>query len=183
VTVALSADGGDELFGGYPRYQVCERFSRSLNSWMRLAYLASAELLDSMPPAAIQYLYRLSRYGRPGYAAINDKVRKFVRMARSRSTATAYDSVVSEWTELEAASLLAQAPGGPYAAPSSTPSESVVDQFMMADISHYLVGDLLTKLDRTSMAVSLEAREPFLDDRLAAVAAALPMRWKIRSGK
>ena len=54
---------------------------------------------------------------------------------------------------------------------------------MLADIRHYLPGDLLTKVDRTSMAVSLEAREPFLDHIPAALAAALPMQWKIRNGQ
>jgi asparagine synthase (glutamine-hydrolysing) len=54
---------------------------------------------------------------------------------------------------------------------------------MLADIRRYLVGDLLAKLDRTSMSVSLEAREPFLDHKVAAMAAALPMHWKIRNGQ
>jgi len=185
VTVALSADGADELFGGYPRYQVCARFGNSLNGWMRFAYLASGELLSLLPSPLIRALYYLARRGGPGYAEISDKVRKFVRMTRATSASAAYDSATSEWTEREALTLLAQSASSPMATDRCV-AVSATDwcqQFMLTDISHYLVGDLLTKLDRTSMAVSLEAREPFLDHKLAAMAAALPLHWKIRNGK
>jgi asparagine synthase (glutamine-hydrolysing) len=186
LKVALSADGADELFGGYPRYQVCGRFADSIGGWARFAYLASAELLDLLPAPLIRQLYTLTRRGGPGYAAIGDKVRKFVRMARSGSASAAYDSAVSEYGVQEARSLIAGAPNGGdlsmgvTAAPNGLDSR---DLFMLTDISRYLVGDLLTKLDRTSMAVSLEARDPFLDHIVAAMAAALPMHWKIRDGQ
>lgn len=183
VKVALSADGADELLGGYPRYQVCGRFAESIGGWRRFAYLASAELLDILPAGFIRALYRAIRRGGPGYAAIDDKVRKFVRMAGCRSASSAYDAAMSEFTDGEARSLLADGERGTVplqGATASTIHRDVREQFMLADIRRYLSGDLLTKLDRTSMAVSLEAREPFLDQRLAAVAAALPMHWKIR---
>jgi asparagine synthase (glutamine-hydrolysing) len=186
VTVALSADGADEIFGGYPRYEICARFADSIGGWARFAYLASAELLDLLPASFIRQLYALTRRGGPGYAAIGDKVRKFVRMARSGSTSAAYDSAVSEYGVHEAASLVARAPNGgnPRAGVAALPDGlDSRDLFMLTDISRYLVGDLLTKLDRTSMAVSLEAREPFLDHNVAAMAAALPMHWKIRNGQ
>lgn len=183
VKVALSADGADELLGGYPRYNVCGRFADSLGSWTRFAYLASAELLDLLPPAVIRALYHVVRRGGPGYAAINDKVRKFVRMAKCRTAPAAYDAAMSEFSGREASSLLADGMrrDAPIrTAPDSASCSDVREEFMLTDIRHYLAGDLLTKLDRTSMAVSLEAREPFLDHHLAALAAALPMHWKIR---
>ena len=185
VTVALSADGADELFGGYPRYDVCARFAGSIGGWARFAYLASAELLDVLPAPLIQRLYTLTRRGAPGYAAIGDKVRKFVRMARSGSPTAAYDSAVSEFGVSEAGSLVAHAPTGcdPLSLPGPLEGLDARDQFMLTDISRYLVGDLLTKVDRTSMAVSLEARDPFLDHIVAAMAAALPMEWKLRNGQ
>jgi len=186
VTVALSADGADELFGGYPRYEICARFADSIGGWARFAYLASAELLDLLPAPLIRQLYALTRRGAPGYAAIGDKVRKFVRMARSGSQSEAYDSAISEYAVREAGSLMARAPIGgdpPVGVPFPPDGLDARDRFMLTDISRYLVGDLLTKLDRTSMAVSLEAREPFLDHSVAAMAAALPMHWKIRNGQ
>jgi asparagine synthase (glutamine-hydrolysing) len=186
LKVALSADGADELFGGYPRYQICGRFADSIGGWARFAYLASAELLDLLPATLIRQLYALSRRGEPGYAAIGDKVRKFVRMARSKSASAAYDAAVSEFDGPVAASLVARVPKGSDSGVSATALPNGLDTrnlFMLTDISRYLVGDLLTKLDRTSMAVSLEARDPFLDHTVAAMAAALPMHWKIRNGQ
>jgi asparagine synthase (glutamine-hydrolysing) len=185
LKVALSADGADELFGGYPRYQVCARFADSIGGWVRFAYLAGAELLDLLPAPLIRQLYALTRRGGPGYAAIGDKVRKFVRMARSGSPSAAYDSAVSEYGSHEARSLVAGAPNGDDAAVDIALPDGLDlrDLFMLTDINRYLIGDLLTKLDRTSMAVSLEARDPFLDHIVAAMAAALPMRWKIREGQ
>jgi asparagine synthase (glutamine-hydrolysing) len=186
VTVALSADGADELLGGYARYEVCARFGKSIDGWMRFAYLASAAVLETLPPALIRLLYRFARRGGPGYAAIEEKVRKFVRMSRADSAHSAYNAGTAEFSDKEVLSLLsgalrkgALAPGRPLV-PSCRDSR---EEFMLTDIRHYLVGDLLTKLDRASMAVSLEAREPFLDHQLAAMAAALPMRWKIRNGQ
>ena len=185
VTVALSADGADELLGGYPRYQVCGRFADSISGWMRFAYLASAEMLDIMPPGLIRGLYRIARRGGPGYASIEDKVRKFVRMARSKSALQAYEAGVSEFSEPELQSLLGAHSKSTVGstARTSPACQDPREDFMLADIQHYLPGDLLTKVDRTSMAVSLEAREPFLDHLPAALAAALPMQWKIRNGQ
>lgn len=186
VTVALSADGADELLGGYPRYEVCARFGDSIDGWMRFAYVTSAAVLDLLPPAFIRLLYRIARRGGPGYAAIEEKVRKFVRMSRAGSRHSAYNAGTSEFSNEEVLSLLsagsktAPLESKRYIAPRCRDTR---EEFMLTDIRHYLAGDLLTKLDRASMAVSLEAREPFLDHQLAAVAAALPMRWKIRDGQ
>jgi asparagine synthase (glutamine-hydrolysing) len=183
VKVALSADGADELLGGYPRYDVCGRFAEAMAGWRRFAYFASAELLDLAPPGLIRRLYHVARRGGPGYAAIDDKVRKFVRMARSGSAAVAYDAAITEFSERDAHSLLATTGGqGTHSCDPRNPlrCSGAREQFMLTDIQYYLPSDLLTKLDRTSMAVSLEAREPFLDQHSAAIAAALPMHWKIR---
>lgn len=186
VTVALSADGADELLGGYPRYDICARFGSSIDGWMRFAYVASAAVLDMLPPAFIRLLYRIARQGGPRYAAIDEKVRKFVRMARADSICSAYAASTSEFSEEEALALLCADSRNPPLEPESRSSSSCGDareEFMLTDIRYYLAGDLLTKLDRASMAVSLEAREPFLDHHLAALAAALPMEWKMRDGQ
>jgi asparagine synthase (glutamine-hydrolysing) len=186
LKVALSADGADELFGGYPRYDVCGKFADSMKGWARFAYYASAELLDLLPASLIRQLYAMQRRGGPGYAAIGDKVRKFVRMGRSRSPSAAYDSIVSEYTPAEAGNLMVGGRAGNGQQVSRLADfdrADARDMFMLEDIRRYLVGDLLTKVDRTSMLVSLEARDPFLDHKVAALAAALPMRWKIRNGQ
>jgi asparagine synthase (glutamine-hydrolysing) len=103
-------------------------------------------------------------------------------MVQARSEFDAYDAAVSEWSAQQARSLLAHFP--PNAAGARTAYESVAasnprDRFMHFDMTRYLPGDLLVKVDRASMAVSLEAREPFLDHEAARFAGALAMNWKV----
>jgi asparagine synthase (glutamine-hydrolysing) len=185
VKVALSADGADELFGGYPRYAYCGRFVRR-SRLLRSLYQLSAEVLDELPPGLISFGYALARRGGPKFAGINDKLRKFVRMSRARSEADAYDAAVSEWPASDSRALMAQPPDERLSA--QTAFERVTgsdprDRFMHHDLTRYLPGDLLVKVDRASMAVSLECREPFLDHEAARLAAALPVEWKIRGEK
>jgi asparagine synthase (glutamine-hydrolysing) len=128
----------------------------------------------------------MSRGGRQQFAGINDKIRKFSRMARARGRFEAYEAAVSERTAPEISRLIR---GGKVTASAAqrafAAAESLdpAEQFMHFDTVRYLPGDLLTKVDRASMAVSLEAREPFLDHEMARLAVALPLNWKIRDGQ
>jgi asparagine synthase (glutamine-hydrolysing) len=182
VTVALSADGADELFGGYARYAYCGDFVER-SKLMHGLYRLSAELIDSLPHALVARAYAISRRGGPRFAAINDKLRKFARMARASDDFDSYDAAVSEWSRTEARELIARGASEETGARSAYDTISVRDprdRFMHSDLTRYLPGDLLVKVDRASMAVSLEAREPFLDHEAAKVAAALAMNWKVR---
>jgi len=186
VKVALSADGADELFGGYARYAYCGDYLQRGSRLVRGLYHLSAEILDRLPPGLIATGYAMARGGGPKFAAIDDKLRKFVRMARAKDAFDAYDATISEWAAPRSRDLVAHAPAdssGAAAAFNSVTGADPRDQFMHYDLTRYLPGDLLMKVDRASMFVSLEAREPFLDHEAARVAAALPVRWKIRNGK
>lgn len=186
VKVALSADGADELFGGYARYDVCGRYVDRLGSPARSAQWLAAEMLDRLPANWVSSAYGVLKGRGARFAAINDKLRKFVQMSRARTAFDAYQEAVSEWPrEARAAfgvrSALAEAEA--RAAFDAAPTVDERMSFMHFDACRYLPGDLLTKVDRASMAISLEAREPFLDHEMALLAAALPTHWKLRGGR
>jgi len=186
VKVALSADGADELCGGYTRYQYCGKFLQQRSRLMRGLYYLSADLLDHLPPAWVASAYALARGSGPKFAAVGDKLRKFVRMSRARTAFEAYDAAVSEWSGDQCRRLLCAESVGAAGARATFESVTGVDprdQFMHFDMTRYLPGDLLVKVDRASMFVSLEAREPFLDHHFAELSAALPLKWKIRDGQ
>jgi asparagine synthase (glutamine-hydrolysing) len=183
LKVALSADGADELFGGYARYHVCGGYVDSIGSLSHRAHWLAAEMLDRLPHRWVGAAYRACKSRGQGFAGFEDKLRKFVRMSRAGDPFSAYESVVYEWDATQARRLAAMAPSAQsdaqreFDAVHTTETQS---RFMHFDAARYLPGDLLTKVDRASMSVSLEAREPFLDHELAQLAVALPIEWKIR---
>jgi asparagine synthase (glutamine-hydrolysing) len=181
--VALSADGADELCGGYARYAYCGDFVQRRSRFVRALYHLSGDVLEKLPAGWIEAGYAAARGGGPKFAAVGDKLRKFIRMSRAASAFEAYDAAISEWPAQDVARLAPGAPSGSIGARAAFDSVAGADprdQFMHFDMTRYLPGDLLVKVDRASMAVSLEAREPFLDHEAAQLAAALPMSWKIR---
>ena len=186
VKVALSGDGADELFGGYARYAVCVRYASRNGALTRALRWLSAEVLTTLPPQWIAAGYRLARGEHQRFAGIEDKLRKFINLSRARDTFAAYRATVSEWTPGQSSELGVHSFEFEAELGQAFQAADCVDdasRFMHFDLTRYLPGDLLTKVDRASMAVSLEAREPFLDHKLAALAIALPLEWKLRGGQ
>jgi asparagine synthase (glutamine-hydrolysing) len=186
VKVALSADGADELFGGYARYAVCARHASNSGGLMRSLRWLSAEVLSRLPPQWIAASYRMTRGEHQRFAGIEDKLRKFINLSRAGDTFSGYRATVSEWTPKQSSELGVRS--SEFEAELARSYQAAdcsddVSRFMHFDLTRYLPGDLLTKVDRASMAVSLEAREPFLDHKLAALAIALPLEWKLRHGQ
>lgn len=181
VTVALTGDGGDELFGGYDRY----RYIGNAWSLARLVpHLLRANVARS---GAVEYL--LSTLGRtlPEGALPPRFTNRLLRgreLLSARSEAEFYASFVAVWEEpsklLTRQAPLPQVLGSPQAWASIPHSAG---RMMAADAVSYLPGDILTKIDRASMGASLEARSPLLDHRVAEFALGLPGEDKMRGGR
>jgi len=176
VTVALNGDGGDESFAGYERYAA-----------MRLAekyHRIPAVLRDSLVQQAIGLIpssetkrSRLRDVKRFIEAASLPKVERYLRWVSVFDTGAKQDlysaNFLHETQSIRAADILS-----PWFARAN--GAGIVDAALLADINTYLPNDLLVKVDIATMAVSLEARSPFLDHHLIEFAASLPEKFKLR---
>jgi asparagine synthase (glutamine-hydrolysing) len=184
VKVALSADGGDEFFGGYSHYRIFN------NIWQRLALLPGP--VRVVVSRMLGQMGRRSKSTEPLLAAIcrrfysglepsdlGDKLVKLSAFALSANFCQAYASAMSVWPEWEIKKL---APGLHSPVDSGIFSDYTdkdpYSYMMIADAEKFLPDDLLVKVDRASMAVGLEVREPLLDHRLVEYAVGLPRRFK-----
>lgn len=172
VTVALSGDGGDELFGGYDRFVAAPMLWSQLSRLPAMVRKPVGIALERVPPTVWQWLVR-----RPnGGVRIQRLLR---RMRRTDSWQDVYRSLLDEYYG-EATPVL-----GAYSRPfepfdlDPCPGAEPATRMMYCDAVSYLADDIMCKVDRASMAVSLETRAPFLDHRVAEVAARIPSRLKI----
>ncbi|MFT4037912.1 MAG: asparagine synthase (glutamine-hydrolyzing) [Thermomicrobiales bacterium] len=187
VTVSLSGDGGDELFGGYNRYQWGEGIWKRISWAPAPARTLGAKALRSVSPETWDSGF--ARFGSLLPTALQqrtpgDKLHKLADALDAQSQADLYLHLVSQWREpaitvpggREPLTILQDDTRWP-----SLPGFS--ERMMFLDLVTYLPGDILTKVDRASMAISLEARVPLLDHRVVEFAASLPLSLKVRDGQ
>jgi asparagine synthase (glutamine-hydrolysing) len=182
VKVVLSGDGGDELFAGYNRHFAAPRIWEQLRRVPRPARAAIGGSLSRVPSKFWGGASDLLPGRRQPH--FGSKMQKLLRIAgRADSLDDVYNSFLDEWS-LEQSPVLRAGAGGDESFDLDV-ATGAPDALRMTycDAVTYLPDDILCKVDRASMAVSLETRVPFLDHRLASVAAQIPLHMKVRGGK
>ena len=179
VTVALSGDGGDELFQGYPWYRFGARLGGLAGALPHAARRGLAALLIALSPAAWDSLAGLApRAWRP--ERLGDRAHKLAAWMRLPGRDLIFREIRSLWSPPEAVALGAAEPIDPlWAGAAAKAVPNFVDRMALIDLLTYLPDDILTKLDRATMAVSLEGRCPILDHRVVEFALRLPRPCKL----
>lgn len=164
VTVALSGDAGDELFGGYNPYQFLPRVWNSLKRLPLPLRRALQAMLAGLP--------------------LPERMAKLRAVMAAPTPQALYRQVLSHWSEPEQVVLGAQEPATLLNTPSDWPHTDCLEHWMMAmDAQTYMADDILVKVDRAAMANSLETRVPMLDHRVVELAWRFPLHMKIREGQ
>jgi asparagine synthase (glutamine-hydrolysing) len=188
VTVALCGDGGDELFGGYNRYVYGARVLAHINRIPRAVRQRVGASIRSVSAPAWDRVHSLTAAVLPGvpHEHFGERVYKLGNLLNTGSIGDMYRSLLSAWQQPEdllAEDLLVDGPADDDVngriLDSGEPTQ-LLDRMMLADQLMYLPDDLLTKIDRASMAVSLEVRAPLLDHRVVEFSWRLPRSLKVR---
>jgi asparagine synthase (glutamine-hydrolysing) len=187
VTVALSGDGGDELFGGYNRYLGARSTWEQMQSLPPLARRAAAGALRALSPAAWDKLFEHAKPFLPKrwhLATPGDKAQKLADVLTVSGGEAFFLSLASHWPDPASIVIGAQEPSTLLTDPAAWPRTGDLAHWMMAmDAQTYLPDDILVKVDRAAMANSLETRVPMLDHRVVELAWRVPLHQKIRDGQ
>jgi len=182
VTVSLSGDGGDELFAGYNRYLLGHRIWQKLTllpMWLKKMGSGGIRKIDA------KYWDKLNTFLPRGLCPplMGDKAYKLADLLMMPDRQAFYCSLVNIWDQPANLVLGAEeTPPYPWREPQGIHFENAIEEMQFLDTLTYLADDILTKVDRASMAVSLEGRVPLLDHRVVEFAWRLPLEMKVKNG-
>ena len=181
VTVALSADAGDEIFAGYIKYQQALDFHKRINLFPSLLRKSSSHLLDIIPDS---FLITIT-----GNNAVSIKKERFKQLLQMQhpSAVNLMDILFSQvYSNNQLKGLLNEniiQPDSFFSSESQLEADiGLLDSMLAIDYKTYMPDDILAKVDRAGMSISLEGREPFLDHRIVEFVAQLPENLKIKNG-
>jgi asparagine synthase (glutamine-hydrolysing) len=187
VTVALSGDGGDELFGGYNRYFLMGKIWRYWGRLPRGVRHAIISTIEAISPRAWNLVYGGMAKVLPQHlrsVQLGDKAHKLAEILECEDPEAIYYGLVSHWKQPADVVIGASEPKTILTHTRISEGIPDIEQFMMyLDAISYLADDILVKVDRAAMGVGLETRVPFLDHRVVELAWKLPLSMKIRNGQ
>ncbi len=179
VTVALSADAGDEIFAGYNRYDFMMKYSKKIQSIPGFMRKTAAAMMDVIPAGSIPVLNKKYLF--------HSRYEKMKTLLKDPSEQSMLMSVTRAMSEKDIADLFKLPVSRIITAFDNkelkhTKNGGVLNYMLAIDYQTYLPDDILHKVDRATMSVSLEGREPFLDQRVIEWAAQLPPEYKYNKG-
>ncbi|MCO4783753.1 MAG: asparagine synthase (glutamine-hydrolyzing) [Candidatus Cloacimonetes bacterium] len=187
VTVCLSGDGGDELFSGYDRYFWSENIWAKINKFPKSFRKVSGSILQKLDPQTLDYLFSLLSPMLPKklrFTNFSGKIAKLAPALSSESIIMLYHTLLCHWHQ--PSDVVIGASNGLNIAErlhGSGFKEDIIEWNMFCDFNNYLPDDILTKVDRASMAVSLEGRIPLLDHRVIEFSWSLPRKFRSVNGQ
>jgi asparagine synthase (glutamine-hydrolysing) len=183
VTVSLSGDGADELFGGYNRHLMGERMWSRLRRLPKFGRLALAGGIKAFSPDRWDAIFKTLGRALPSRFSPKlpgQKLHKLAGIMGVANPTDMYQRLTSQWQSPESIVLGTESAEQRQAWPDLG---NLSQEIMLMDLLTYLPGDILTKVDRAAMGVSLETRVPFLDHNVIEFAWTLPLEMKIRQGQ
>ena len=178
VTVALSGDGGDEFFSGYTTYVSCAKQFERYGAWPQPVRRVAAQALTGIPAGLWDTV------AGPFVSNAGARLRRLGSVLTHATVGPAYRAQLSHWEYPDQLAGGVCEPLTPFSSPEYTGvAGGLIPSMMLIDAAVYLPDDILVKVDRASMAVSLEARCPILDYRVFEFAWRLPLELKRRNGE
>ena len=177
VKVLLGGDGGDEIFGGYTRHLAVRKIVKIINIFPYNLRSFLSQILLSLNPSAIEFCYKYFFFSNK-HIHISNKVHKFAEVIKANTFEQVYLYMIG--LNFEKSNIFFD---NYHQSNSDNINEvlnyDIAQKTMLYDTALYLPGDILTKIDRASMSVSLETRSPFLNHKIAEFAWSLPIEFKI----